>query len=1261
MNAATAASLPAMWHQQQHLPHAPHPGVSTLAPHEEQQLLTDIAIAAAATQCNECFNSGTVAKQVDGAAVLLLAAALLPGAAAYGSQLSCMSQFMGAVLGSSCCHVLLHALACSTTTTAEQAALLAAAAATATASARTGLRPVTPDGAQEISEGDAASTAGLVALVPVQQDVQPAWLLLRMICAQCPVVVAGGEGNGAVGTRSSAAPFGAADLPSPGSGGSGTPRTHVRQQMALLHVASRGGSGPAVQPEQVLRVVQAYSTHITTGSDVHRVPGLLRSMHFLMCQSVLRAASSGRHQQQQEEAALQQPRLQQEQLQWLSLSDGDTSSASSNGDSHEGVQLGSGGRQLLSSAGAVLDMISDSDSSDGSADAPATAGGSSPGQGSSSSRPSAHQLSWSLAASVYAALAISVYLQEAVSTSGRPDASAAAATTEAGRLSAADSCLALAAAQLAAAALKLLLPVVVAQAPQGQTTAVAAGAAAAAAPNGQQQRQQPLLVIPLHEALECSLAAVQALATLTSLLQPALPGLLWQSVSNCGSSSGCAAHHHAVKLTPVMVQGCVAAAAAALDAELQQLLAQVVLSWQAVGCSNSPADVSTDGGGHRGNRGASPSPSVPLSVPAALQQHLHQELRCWAAAALVSCYGQLGARTWQGAVLEQFRHRDAPFADMQLQLGPHHKVAGHAAVLAASCPVLRQQLAAAAAAAAATPSAPAGLGHAGSSSQRTDEVQCGGTQGAGGSALVLKLSAAVDPQAFGQALDFIYTGAAVVQCAGLASQLQLCSSCLAPTVAPGSRQVSQQQLAVRQQQQLQELQEQQQSAKQQLHRLGMLARKLQLPLLAALTRSNRPLPGQLLPDLHVSFASLLPRQMLLFAASGGHAAEPSRDVDGAVTGVWCAGDECTQEHQQDREHTHEQEVLVIGGSDDDADVLQQHCQAQQLDACGHSSTAEYLAMLAACTAADSAGAGPQQLFAGSAGAAGALSLAQHASCISTPERGPSSSFTDVLLAAPVLALPCSSTAGCKSTQQQQEHLQPPAAVLQGGGAAAPGEVVYGFLPAHRVLLSGCCPYFEALLSDRWHHDSCQPAGAAAPEYLQQHDGQVPQRVVVVPEADIHVAAALQHYLYTGSLQVQLPSQASISTSSSASEPDTARQGCQKTGGLATTKAGCVGGAGAGQAAAVSLNGCSQGCHQARTLLRLWRCAELLLLPGLQALCVAAVDAAAWQLGVRCCLVLLEDCCQLGVPAAADGLLAALTQRAGERSARIIHSQWGSPV
>jgi len=1231
MHAAAAASLPVLWQPPQHLDQHLQQQHGGLAAHEEHQLLADIAIAAAATLCNECFSTSSAAKQVDGAAAALLAAALLPHDGIYGSQRSCISRFTAAVLGSSCCHVLLHALAVSSNAGSSQTALMLAAAAAATpaAAAAAAAAAAQPSGAvsaaasgvgepaaQTVSAGSTASEPEALVLAAVQQELQLEWLLLRMVCAQCVAASASeAEASRPDGSRSSTAHFGipaAAGQISASSSSSREARQHSRQQVALLKMASSTRNGSVVQPEQVLRVVQAYSGHDTHAADSHRVAGVLRSLHFLMCQSALALQHGPMHlklqqQPQQQDPATQRQREQErrqqqrERLQWLDLASDGASSSCSSASETEAAQLSSGGKQLLQTAAGILELINGSitDST-----APAGRNGSSSqasnnssngnsGSGSSTSS-SMHQLSWELVATVYVSLAITVYLQE---TATPMRAEGCAATVPMPCLSAADCCLAATALQLAAAALKLLLPVVLMHIP------AAAGFAVQEQQQQQQQGQRRHVVLPVHEALTCSLAAVQAVATLSSLIQPALPALLAECISSSSSGSAVLSFSNskpgsacgnggAVKLSAA--RSALAAAAAALDSELQQLLSQVVLSWQAAPAS----DHSSNSTSHL------PAASgLQLSVHVALQQQLQQELRCWAATALATCYGQLGARTWQGAVLEPFRAPDAPFADVHLQLGEYSTaIPAHAAILAAGCSVFRQQLFSAAAAVA---------GEA-------------GTNGSDG-LLVLKLSAIVDEQALQPALDFIYTGAAMLEPSGLAYQLQLCSSCLSHGALPGSRQLHQQKLMALQHKQLQELRDLQQTAKQQLHKLGMLARKLQLPLLTALTRSRKPQPGQRLPDLHVSFGALLPQQMLTPA---GVVSQVSKAAEGPGRQE--------QEFSNDARSlvTSGQQVLKVADAVADGQQQQQEQHEQQQDqgqVTGHVSSTAYLSMLAARSGEDACAATHLGIPAADA-TAGAQALAAspvavQQVCNALPVAG---SFADVVLAAPILqanqpsALVDSSTdEGSRDQSEQQAGSSQPMQQQQ----QQQQQLLCGYLPAHRVMLSACCPYFEALLSQRWRHDD-------TPQHLHGQSGQQqdasassaqqaacrPVRVVTVPEADIHVAAALLHYLYTGSIAVNLPAATALGPSAAAAP--------------------------AAAATAAALNGCCRACHEARTLLRLWRCAELLLLPGLQRLCIAAVDAAAWQLSSSCCLALLADCCHLGVPAAADGVIAALTQTAG---------------
>jgi hypothetical protein len=238
-------------------------------------------------------------------------------------------------------------------------------------------------------------------------------------------------------------------------------------------------------------------------------------------------------------------------------------------------------------------------------------------------------------------------------------------------------------------------------------------------------------------------------------------------------------------------------------------------------------------------------------------------------------------------------------------------------------------------------------------------------------------------------------------------------------------------------------------------------------------------------------------------------------------------------------------------------------------------------------------------------------------------------YADVLLAAPAVVEQQHTMSYSAFQQQQQQQQQ---------------TEVLALLPAHQVLLSGC-GYFEALFSQRWHRSGYQPEPrldsnsdsssmdearselASSPNSSSSKAAQSIRRlqVVLVPEADIHVAAALQHWLYTGELQIELPQR-----TTAAVVPQQQQQVEQ--GGMQT----------------VQLNGCSPVCHTCRTLLRLWRCADLLLLPQLQEQCLAAVEVAAVQLlPCCCCLTLLQDCCQLGVPPAADYIISGLLARFGE--------------
>jgi hypothetical protein len=633
----------------------------------------------------------------------------------------------------------------------------------------------------------------------------------------------------------------------------------------------------------------------------------------------------------------------------------------------------------------------------------------------------------------------------------------------------------------------------------------------------------PQKPVVLQEALECSLAACAAVTLLAQWVQPVLADVLANELLGSFStrSSGTSTHPRVPGFSAWSCRAAMVDAAAALDGELQQALAGFVTALS-VECSSSQ-----------------PGPASFCSVQAALQHSLQQEAACWAAAALAAAYGQLGAGGWQGAALAAYRQPGAPFADVCMLLGSG-QLRGHAALLAAGCPVLGQQLLQQAAAAGAPPSA--------------------GT-------LTLKLSAALDEGAVQLACDFIYNGTAQLPEAGLASQLQACSACLEHS-KPLAQHQHQQLVAGHQQQQqqqqaVQRLRDQQQVAQQRLHVLARLAKKLQLPLLAAAARGITPQPGQQLRELHPRLEPLLPRQLLL-----------------------C---ELQQPADDDQQQQEQQEAVF--------DSPTSTACAEPSGSGLHGSCSSYLSLLAAPTAATSL--------------AGVSAAALDAACPpESPQALPWCGLADVLLAAPaevVLTPHASTDAGSGrhdqgSTQEQQ--------LLQQQEQQQQQRVAMALLPAHKAVLSGC-PYFEVLLSERWQHDEACPSDSSC-------SGRV-LRVLAVPEADAHVAAALQHYLYTGRLKVcQLPAIVMHGTSSGAAQ------------------------------AQVQLCGCSTACHDARVLLRLWRCAELLLLPDLQRLAQATVEAASWQqlLSLRCCLALLVDCWELGVPAAADGVAAALVARAG---------------
>jgi hypothetical protein len=1060
MHAAVAACLPVLW-QQASTTQQPQPQsqqqqqAGLLAAPERDQLLADIAVAAAGTFCNECSSTlSTTTRQLDAAAARLLAAALLPARHAYGSKQACVSRFMAAVVGSDCCHTLLHALAVAVDAHATQASNTRPLPGTVAAAA--------------VDMPAQAGEAPPLVLVAEPQQVQPTWLILRMICTHCYHAAA--AATPPVGSRATASD----------NDGSSSSSCHSRLWGA-------GGALTAgVQPLQVQRVVQAYSSHLTPAPFTSQQQRLLGSLHVLLCQAALPAHL--------------QP---QQQQRWLDAFEGGGASDDSS-------------QQLLLAIGRLLDCMCVAEPGGGHAGA----------AGEDAMR---KHLGWHLAAAAYVALAVALHVRGKAAPAAPAAAAAAAATAQAGQrpqaaagacqpshsLSACESTLALCGMQLAVAVLRLLLPVVVGLLQRMSVPACGVPAARDSsthgAPSPTRQRsgagkkQAAGLTVVLQEPWECCLAALQALAVLSQAVSASLPSLVSELAAAQQPGSAVAAtatagqHRQLPGFSAATCKAAAAGAAAALGPELRGLLAQLVTAATAATANSS---------------GAARGAVVFASLPAALQDSLQQEVACWAAAALTSCYGQLGAPSWAGGVLAAAGEA-AALANVQLLLGDRRlPVVGHAALLAAGSPVLRQQLAS-----------------KGSGALSSDAGAAAGTS--------LKMSAALDGASVMLALGYVHTGAAQLPQSGCLSQLQLCGAALAALFAGPPPQQTQR--ADQQQRQAdesqQQLLQQQAAAWLQLQALGLVAKGLQLPLLAALCRGSLPRPGQQLHALHPRLAQLLPQHLFLDASVGPAAA--SAVGAGADASAAAAALQGAQPQQQQ-------------GVEDDADSS----EAAQQAVARHGSCSSYLAMLAA---ARETLPHLQQAQHTHAWRCAAVAAAAAAAATGSPSSD-ALLFANVLLAAP---------------------------------AAVDGE---------RSVL--------ALLSQRWAQQQQQQQGEG---------GQL--QVLLLPEADVHVAAALLHYLYTGTLSVSLPASSMLLCPAQLAHTAPAPQ-------LKVCGAGC-----------------SAGCHQARVLLRLWRCAELLLLPALQQVCLRHIwAAAAGCLGSGCCVTLLQDCWELGVPAAADGIAAALVAR-----------------
>jgi hypothetical protein len=1321
INAAHAASLPVLWAEAA----APAGTAAAAAAVERDQLLAAMALSAAATfasgsstssgNSSSSNNNGTTGssgsshgkqlQQLDAAAVALLAAAALPPLLPYGSSKKVsVSRFMPALLGSDCCHVLLHALA-----VAAEANPVTATAVTGTGVvSSSSVLPAVPGGSSNgVDAGDAASSCRVIVAAPQQASL--AWQLLRMICAQCT------QASRSAVTRSHMR-----SQQSSGSDSDGGTEQSTSSSAAAAAGASEKRHKPSsslVQPQQVLRVVQAYAEHIPSVAPL--VPRLLGSLHVLLCQ-----------------AALVTQQQQTQQLQVASAANSSSSSYSmviqllhrvNSIPSLRGLaqklsplwesmssQLAIGPQQQQQQVNVTAASSTHRRSSSSSSNGSSSSSGSGRSQG----------LAWQLPTCAYVVLSVALAVESGDVGPGGIDLPSSFDQLHdgvgelegyQGELS-----IVLAAARMAAAALHVLLPALL-----GGTSSNSSSVYT----HGQQQRQgEAAAAVPSHSGssssssakeapialqgvVEGSLATLQALVLLTRHLQAGLgasinssSSLLSWSLADCKTPEEAAAAKAA--------QAAAAGLAAALDSRLCGLLEQVVSAWAAAEstcsedackldvaspsaayhlCSNSSSSSSNNSSG-----------SAATSVQAALQHHLQQEIRCWAAVALAACYGQLGANSSQGQLLAAARQPGAIRADTELQLADGGAaIPVHAAVLAAGCPVLGKQL----------------------HQQQQQRIGVAGAQlhselhtrsPLQGGKMTVKLSAAVDRAALQAALQYVYTGAAAIPEAGLAAQL---------TAAVASKPKQQQQQGC-------EVQELQEDGQQQLAGLGRLAKKLQLQLLAALCRQVTPSPGVQLQLLHPQLRSLLPQQLLLLemAQCGGvtqqqqqqqscevqdQACHCRRGVSvedggssrgcavaseaGTAAGVIrsgsaelelmaataapagalrhsssnCSSDSFGREHcghhllcTDGDCHQPERGELDVKQSSNDSSTGIGGSAGSMPSA--HSRSSAYLGMLARCMESDSTPAAvyvtiqqqqqQQQLDGSSVVVTGAAApVVQAAADVG---------YADVMLAAPAVL----QTSGTQQQQQQQQQ-------------------VLALLPAHQVLLSGC-GYFEALFSQRWHRsgwqEPWQDSSSSSASSSSIHDAAADDsnleigshsssnsnevqtmrrlQVVLVPEADIHIAAALQHWLYTGELQIALQPHAagsycgtrghsshqqqlqevSVTQQQQLQEVSVTQQQQQRDGVTQQQQQQQQ------QPQLVQLNGCSPACHACRTLLRLWRCADLLLLPALQEQSLAALEAAVAQLlPCACCVVLLQDCCLLGVAPAADCAITGLLARSGE--------------
>jgi hypothetical protein len=1233
IHAAHAASLSVLWMEDA------TPALAAAAAVERDQLLSGMALAAAATFASGSSTSagssnssssmtsssshGKQLQQLDAAAVALLAAAVLPPMVPFGSSKRVsVSRFMPALLGSDCCHVLLHALAVA----AEANAASAATGIVSSGNSGSSMLPA-------LANGPAAdATAGCQVVVAAPQQPSLAWLLLRMICAQCTQA----RLDGCAYSRASSQQSSGSD--SDGAGEQPIPAAASAAETRLKHSSM-------VQPQQVLRVVQAYAEHIPSVAPL--VPRLLGSLHVLLCQAALVT------QQQQQLQPAGAAALVKE------------SAANSTGSSSS---RGSLVFQLLHRAPSVpslrglaekLAPLWESMSSQLTAgqqqqhvqQVPASPRTHRRASSSSSGR--CQGLGWQLPTCAYVVLSVALAVQ------GRGLGPASSSDQLHDGLHELEDCqgefsIVLAAARMAAAVLQVLLPALLGT--SSSTSSSSASAAeqlqqvkpvAASGSNSSSSSPVKEAPVALQGVSECSLAALQALVLLSRHLQSSLQ----LNLGNCNKLLACNLAECKTAEEAAAAKAAQAAAAglkAALDSRLCSLLEAAVSSWSAPEVTGSSGSAYAAGSAYATGQQpcCSSSSGAATTVQAALQHHMQQELRCWAAAVLAACYGQLGASSSQGELLAAARQPGAAGADAELLLadgGPALPV--HAAVLAAGCKVLGQQL-----------------------TQQQQQQQCDEPHASQGSGerLSVKLSAAVDRAALQAALGYVYSGTAAVPEAGLKAQLA--------AVGDSRKQQQQQQGCT-----LQQLQE---TGQQQLAGLGRLAKKLQLQLLAALCRQVTPSPGQQLQLLHPQLCGLLPQQLLLqmpaenvqqqhehvangpcchsiadgvcsdgdssviadalqagialgnihadvteSAAAAGAAASLVEDVQGNHKSSNSSSTEKDAHDQQpssaDLYCCKPEDAVMVSSSIG-------HGSSSSSDSSSlpslHSSSSDYLDMLArwmepeAVPAAMYSRNEQQQQYAG-------LKAIRSAEATPVVHAEIGLGYADVLLAAPAVV---------------QHQAEPP--LLQQQQA----QEVLALLPAHQVLLSGC-GYFEALFSQRWHtsggqepyqdsnsSSSMYEAGRILTSSAEGNSGRNEAQVsvqrmrrlpvVLLPEADVHVAAALQHWLYTGELHIALPQH----TTASAAAVGLPQQQQQQ------------------QAGAVRLNGCSPACHTCRSLLRLWRCADLLLLPALQEQCLAAVEGAVLQvLPCGCCLAMLQDCCQLGVAPAADSAIAGLLARFGE--------------